>query len=135
MVAVIPFVACSSDDDNGGQDPIVGKWLLSASVEYKDGEQIQNEQLSECEKESLIEYRVDGGGSSSRSYIEDGECVGDGYGLTWRNIGNGIYAISVNKQAEEEYSVVVHGKTLMISQSYEDAGIEYSYTETFKSID
>ncbi|WP_417443573.1 hypothetical protein [Joostella sp.] len=80
MVAIMPFVACSSDDDNGGQDEIIGKWreVKSIGKEYVEGELVSTEEVTATDEDySEVEYKADGTFTEfySESYTSGGEKV------------------------------------------------------------
>src|SRR5690606_34878560 len=107
MVAVMPFISCSSDDDNGGQDPVIGKWKLTGILELEDDEPQQIPEVSDCEKKSWIQFHADGRGTSK--YYDTngvGECVTDDEAdeFLWTNKGNQKYEIGVAiEESKEEY--------------------------------
>ncbi len=132
MVAVMPFMSCSSDDDK--KDPIIGKWQYTAEVEYVNGEQQPIEELSDCEKKSWIEFRVDGSGSSNFYDTNGvGECVGDDPVLTfiWASKGNNIYGVSANDDGEQNIKITFEGNIMKISETHKDGETEHSYTDTY----
>src|SRR5690606_34030395 len=125
LLTVFSSISCSSDDDNGGQDPIVGKWQWTSTVEFVNGEQQPKEELSECERKSSIEFNADG--SASSNFFDTngvGECIGeDSYPFTWVNKGNNIYGFFIEDEAEED-KVTFDGNTMKIFLTYMDGDIE-----------
>src|SRR5690606_32347369 len=97
MVAVMPFISCSSDDDSsGGQDQLVGKWRKSKEIvkRYVDDELIASEDNPASETDYLeMDLKADGTFTkiNSYSYQENGELVVET--LT----DSGIYTVSGNE--------------------------------------
>lgn len=63
MVAVMPFISCSSDDDNSGdQATIIGKWRESKETvkSYEDGELMDTKVTESSTNEYVeMEFRAD----------------------------------------------------------------------------
>ena len=100
MVAVMPFISCSSDDDNnnsGGQDQLVGKWRKSKEIvkRYADDELIASEDNAATETDYLeMDIKADGTFTEINSFSyhdENGELVVETF------TDSGIYTVSGNE--------------------------------------
>ena len=88
------FLSCSSDDDSGDSgntpDPIIGKWQLEQTF---TGD--VSDDISDCEKETAIEYKADGTYLGMDKFESSGSgtttCIEDNYTGTWENKGNNKY--------------------------------------------
>lgn len=96
LLGIIILASCSSDDDvTPVEDPILGKWFIS---EVNNTGSF-NFQLSDCNKESFVDFKTDGT-SVSEFYAEsNGECTLDSRDTgIWSNLGNNFYRIVVPYQ-------------------------------------
>lgn len=135
MLAVMPFVSCSGDD-NSGQDPIIGKWSLIASEETEDGVVI-SEPLTDCEKKSTLEFRADGTLTSTffdTDFTE--ECISEGvYTLLWKNDGDSVYTTTDHEGDSFRIEVTFSGNTFTTTETEKLEGTIYVYTETYTKVD
>ena len=100
MVAVMPFISCSSDDDSsGGQDQLVGKWRESKSTEksYVDGEFVETEVTETTDKDYFeVEFKADG--TFSEFYFESYLSNGDsGEEIVETSTDGGTYEVKGDK--------------------------------------
>lgn len=108
----MPLTSCSSDDDNGGQDPIIGKWKMVKSItEHFEGEN----KTSENEKD-LNEYYEE------FEFKNDNSVVNTEY-----------YPSSEDPQDKDVFhgTYVMEGNELVITYKYEnedDDVYEYTYS-------
>src|SRR5690606_32106747 len=98
MVAVMPFISCSSDDD-GGQDTIIGKWRESKSTEksYVDGEFVETEVTETTAKDYFeVEFKADGTFEEfySKTYLSNGD---SGEEIIETSTDGGTYEVSGGK--------------------------------------
>lgn len=116
MVAVMPFISCSSDDDssNGGQDAIVGKWRESKFTEkYYEDDVLRDTVVSLPTSTDYyeVEFKADRTFTNleSDSYInENGEEIVETIsgGGTYEIKGDSIILIYLDEESEagETYS-------------------------------
>jgi major membrane immunogen (membrane-anchored lipoprotein) len=129
----IYIYSLTADESGDDPDPIIGKWSYTTSAETVDGETTYKT-LSDCEKKSWVEFRVDGSGSSDFYDTNGtGECIGDDPILTfiWTSKGNNIYGVSANDEEEENIKITFDGNTMKISGTYMDGETEYSFIQTY----
>lgn len=91
FLSLAVITACSSDDDNSDQDPIVGSWFI---VEVNN---IPNSDftLSECNKSSTMTFNEDGTSTSVFHAQVEGNCMaGTPTNSTWSNQSD-IYTITI----------------------------------------
>ena len=85
------LIACSSDDDAGGADPIIGTWT---AVEINDP--YTNSQLNDCSRQSTITFNADNTAESEfYSNTSAGECVSEVDTADWQNEGAGAYTFDI----------------------------------------
>lgn len=124
MVAVMPFISCSSDDDNNSEkNTIVGKWNYVA-FESEDP-------INDCQKKSTAEFNDDGTYFYEFFSDDSGECASEGVkNGTWESTGNGTYKGTYdypqNGGIIVDVTMEVNGNTLKIKYSYEYAGESYT---------
>lgn len=99
MVAVMPFISCSSDDDNGGQATVIGKWRESKSTEksYVDGEFVETEVTETTANDYFeIEFKADGTFTEfySETYLSNGD---SGEEIVETSTDGGTYEIKGDK--------------------------------------
>lgn len=88
FMSVATLTACSKDDDDNkdSQDPILGVWYV-ASIQNGG-----NFQLSECNKESSVEFMENNNGISKFYSESNGECNLDNTEEgEWSNLGSSRY--------------------------------------------
>ncbi len=101
------ITSCGSDDDAGSnsQDLIIGKWQLE-QIFTND----VSDDISDCEKESIIEYKADGTYVGTDKFESGGTgaptCVEDNYTGTWENKGNNKYDdLSAGENEAVEFTI------------------------------
>jgi major membrane immunogen (membrane-anchored lipoprotein) len=100
------FISCGSDDDGGSgitQDLIIGKWKLEQTFTDNVSDNISN-----CEKESIIEYKADGSYSGTDKLAPNSgtTCNEDSYSGTWKNKGNNKYSdLSTGETVPVEFTI------------------------------
>ncbi|MDG3584168.1 lipocalin family protein [Galbibacter pacificus] len=126
-----------SGDDEGVQqeDPVIGKWQYTKAIEYMDGEQ-QPSELSECEKQSTIEFKVDGT-LTSEFFDEDGtDCVSQGVdNLQWENKGEGVYETRYENGDKYTAKITFNKNTFTSEETYVDGENTYTNVDTYTKID
>ncbi|WP_335966832.1 lipocalin family protein [Galbibacter sp. PAP.153] len=126
-----------SGDDEGVQqeDPVIGKWQYTEAIEYMNGEQ-QSSELSECEKQSIIEFRVDGT-LISEFFDEDGtDCVSQGVdNLQWENKGEGVYETRYENGDKYTAKITFNKNTFTSEETYVDGENTYTNVDTYTKID
>lgn len=86
------LVSCSSDDDNTGEDPILGTWFLA---EFNNPIE-PDASLSDCEKQSFITFNADNTAYTESYSTVDGECVeADSDTGDWENQGGSVYEFTI----------------------------------------
>ena len=93
LVLIVPIsVSCSEDNDIVKEEPkesIIGKWqLIEELLESKDEISV----LSECEKKSTIEFKLDGT-YELISFTLDKECTSETTIHSWVDKGNNILEV------------------------------------------
>lgn len=91
-VFALVFTSCSSDDDNGSEDPFVGTWKY-----YKYFENGVEIPLEECEELTTLVITSNGvfkttvyenmGNGCEVEYVATG---------TWENVGSGMYSTTLD---------------------------------------
>lgn len=85
------LTACSSDDDNTEEDPILGTWFI-VEVNNVPGSEFT---LSECNKNSTMTFNANGIATSVFHANVEGECIaGEPTDSTWDN-QSGVYTITI----------------------------------------
>lgn len=85
------LIACNSDDDAGGADPIIGTWT---AVEIN--EPTGNFQLNDCSRQSTITFKADKTAESEfYTNTTAGECVSEADSAEWQNEGAGVYTFDI----------------------------------------
>ncbi|MEM9686941.1 MAG: lipocalin family protein [Bacteroidota bacterium] len=90
-VVSILLTSCGKDDGNTPtQDPIIGTWQLEQTFTND-----VSDDISDCEKQSTIEYKADGSYEASDKFDPEmgSACVEDNYTGTWENKGDNAYDI------------------------------------------
>ena len=88
------LASCSSDDDGGnsGDDQILGKWFVT---EVNNSGAL-NLTVSECNKESFIDFMADNNADSAFYTENGGECtLEDSDTSAWSNEGNSRYKFTI----------------------------------------
>lgn len=120
LMALIFAYSCSSDDDGGSQDRIIGTWKQHQY--FEDGVEVQ---LEDCEYEATIVFSAEGT-FTSEFYDDldmDGDCeLDDSASGTWENEGGGFYTSTIEGFSS---TVEVHfeGNTMYFEE--EDEGVVY----------
>lgn len=122
LVSLISVSSCSSDDDGGSSDPVIGTWKAYKS--FEDGEEVE---LSDCYQKYTATFSSDGT-CVFESYDEDydGNCELDIITGTWENMGDSFYKIThdVDEQGDEENEGVIEvhfeDNTMYMEEVYED---------------
>ncbi|RKS53556.1 lipocalin-like protein [Gillisia mitskevichiae] len=86
--------SCTSDDDSGnaGDDQILGKWYVA---EINNSGTL-NLTVSECNKQSFIDFNADNNADSAFYTVTDGECeLKDSDNSAWSNEGNSRYKFTI----------------------------------------
>ena len=86
------LIACSSDDDAGGADPIIGTWT---AVEINGP--TDDFQLNDCSRQSTITFNADNTAESKfySNSSSTGECVSEVDTADWQNEGAGAYTFDI----------------------------------------
>lgn len=94
----------SSGDSNvvSVQDPIIGEWQLERIV--SNGVE---EDLTECDKLSVIEFNSDGIHDVVDRYEEGDVCETDSYSAIWENLNNGEYSFLYDGEMVEDIQTAV----------------------------
>lgn len=92
------FSSCSSDEDNNtsnSNDPILGKWFYFS---------LNNEEVSDCEKMTSIEFTVSGATTTETfEILTDDSCGRSSLTEnTWTNKGDNIYTFN-NLESKIEF--------------------------------
>jgi len=88
------LTSCSSDDDgaNSGDDQILGKWFVT---EVNNSGAL-NLTVSECNKQSFIDFMADNNADSAFFTENEGECtLEDSDTSAWSNEGNSRYKFTI----------------------------------------
>ncbi|WP_026839097.1 lipocalin family protein [Gillisia sp. JM1] len=88
------LTSCTSDDDAGntGDDQILGKWFVT---EINNSGSL-NLSVSECNKQSFIDFKVDSNADSAFYTENGGECtLEDSDTSAWSNEGNSRYKFNI----------------------------------------
>ncbi len=88
------LTSCSSDDDGGstGDDQILGKWFVT---EVNNSGAL-NLTVSECNKQSFIDFKADSNADSAFYTENGGECtLEDSDTSAWSNEGNSRYKFNI----------------------------------------
>src|SRR5690606_13189861 len=151
MVAVMPFISCSSDDDssNGGQDAIVGKWRESKSTEksFENGEYVDTKVTETTSNEYFeLDFKADGTFTEfvSEVYLSNGD---SGEEIVETSTSGGIYELKgdiiiitypPNEDGEEaevqemQYSVSANTLTIISVDEYSYEDIDYKDETTIE---
>ncbi|MCX2681999.1 lipocalin family protein [Galbibacter sp. EGI 63066] len=132
MVAVMPFLSCSSDDDDNGDDPITAEWKLTAEKEVVNGEEVDLN-ISNCRKNSSLQFYGDGmavvANYSDPEPDDTVTCKFDGsYEGTWENRGNNTYAIKDENGEERTGEFTFEDNKMTVRYSGDDGVIISIYT-------
>ncbi|TCI84401.1 hypothetical protein [Tenacibaculum sp. M341] len=97
-VCMLIFSSCSSDEDNNtsnSNDPILGKWFYFS---------LNNEEVSDCEKMTSIEFAVSGATTTETfEILTDDSCGRSSLTEnTWTNKGDNIYTFN-NLESKIEF--------------------------------
>ena len=122
----LTFVSCGDDDDDKGTDPktaIVGKWKWVHEVEYEDGQEVANHDVTNGE---AVEFKSDNtfvwtATEDGGTYTENG---------TWSISGNKI-TLTWAEGDSETASFSISGNTLTITDEYTEDGHSYKDVSTF----
>ena len=113
MITLV-FMSCSSDDDGGSNDSIVGTWKY-----YKYIENGVEEELDLCENEETLIF-AENGDFTGMDYM--GNCIlVDTFTGTWTSSGS-IYSITSEGETNSA-EVIFEGNTFYIEDTYNN-GIE-----------
>lgn len=86
-VFTLVLMSCSSDDDSGSQDPLIGTWTYYKT--FADGVE---EPLTACDMQETFVFNSNGTVSYKYYEIIGGVCeLEESASGTWTNDGNGIY--------------------------------------------
>lgn len=111
------LTSCSSDDDNIGEDPILGTWVLieinPAAVNIED-----------CDETSIIIFGADNTANST-FYLEDSNCEPEAFTGQWENKGNSVYSVDFPVIGEQEGVVNFEGSNNFTFVSQQ--GISFSF--------
>lgn len=88
LAVFMMFTACSSDDDNDGEDPILGTWYV---VDLENT--FSDDELTECNMNSNITFKADNTADSEFYEQVDGECVFEAETAEWERNANGQYTL------------------------------------------
>jgi hypothetical protein len=103
------LTSCSKDDENTntGPDPILGVWFISEvnNPFSNDGE------LSECNKQSSIEFTDDQNATTIFFDDDSGECESTTTTSTWKNLGDSNYEIVIPEFGKQTGKVDFTGTT------------------------
>ena len=90
------FMSCNSDDDDGVQDTIIGKWQLE--------KQFKNDiekSLSDCEKKSTMEFKTDNTFvDMGSSFDQNQHCTSSTDPGTWKYNGDNAIKVSYDGDAK-----------------------------------
>ena len=101
----IIFSSCSSDDDSGSQDPIVGTWTFHQF--FEDGVQ---QSITACEMQETFTFSSNG--TTFYEFYEDtqGACeLEESINGTWSSEGN-VYTLTVAGESSSE-EITFEGNT------------------------
>ncbi len=102
MLAV--FASCSDDDDvNGGEEQIVGSWMLVDWSIPGYGEP------TDCNLQSNITFNSDNTADSEFYEEVEGECMADSQSGDWEAHGDGEYTFDVPSLGEQTGTVEFQG--------------------------
>ena len=142
MVAVMPFISCSSDDDNtnDGVGPLVGKWRESKFTEtnYVDGEMTNTgETKASTTDYEELEFNPD---ATFTEFYSDSDTDQNGELIVETSTYDGTYEVkgdilvriySPNEQSDEslvsetKYSISENVLTITSVREYNDNEIAY----------
>ena len=122
MMAVMPFVACSSDDDTSVEptiDPIVGKWYQIEERLIVDGKETKYS-MTACEKMDNFDIKNDGTITSTFYYTDaNKECQEDGSEkINWISTAKGTYTFTFIEDDGYTTEVKLEGETLTEIYTY-----------------
>src|SRR5690606_15200702 len=149
MVAVLPFISCSNDDDNGGQATVIGKWRESKSTEksFENGEYVDTKVTETTTKEYFeLDFKADGTFTEfvSEVYLSNGD---SGEEIVETSTSGGIYELKgdiiiitypPNEDGEEAevlempYSVSANTLTIISVDEYSYDDIDYKDETTIE---
>ena len=136
LIAVMPFVSCSSDDDDDDavvEETMIGKWHLSSAVMPFEGQEMPVP-LTDCDKKTTLEFGEDGSFTTEAFSEFSGECTSEGaYGETWEDKGNDVYTLTYDSQGQvDDYTITVSGSTMTVyyAGNEETGGTEMTTTWT-----
>lgn len=133
LIAVMPFISCSSDDE-AVEESMFGKWQLSSSVQTIDGQQVP-EDLTDCDKKSTVEFSEDGSFTTVAFSEQNGECISvDTSAGTWEDKGNDIYTLTLGSGSIIDRTITLSGSTLSIYYDGNDESGGWEQTSTWTRI-
>ncbi|MFD1095424.1 lipocalin family protein [Salegentibacter chungangensis] len=89
FVSLAVLSSCSSDDDTGGDDPILGVWFLA------EANNAQGLEVDECNDDSYIDFKADGTAETEFFSDESGDCIGEKNTSEWSASGDSRYTFNV----------------------------------------
>lgn len=115
----IVFSSCSSDDDSGSQDPIIGTWNLHQRF-VNDVEEV----LNSCQMQETFTFSANG--SVMYEYYEDnnGNCdLEEAFTGTWSNEGS------------SNYNLTAFGESSVQNLTFEANTFYYEFTDSDGGVD
>lgn len=85
FMSMAVLAACSSDDDAGAADPILGTWELADATLFDP---------DSCPEPSIVTFSAGNTGSGT-FYLPQANCIPQASPGSWENLGSSRYSIAV----------------------------------------